>query len=226
MLVCVPEDTTAFAGDMLFMDSHPIVWNGPVQAWIDACDLMMSRDVETVVPGHGPVTDKQGNQGPKDYLLFVRAEFRKCFDAGMAYEEASRDIDLGEFDDDLEEVDRIELPSAAGGYTIVENDVRTRRQSTHEAFIPFSNRRVEFGEAVIELRGWHKKVALFCLILPHSNVWFVMAKSVGVDGGQPPRRSRKEQVAPGSACCTARFTDSRDTRGTSRRTAAGLRRSS
>ena len=134
VVVYVPEDKTVFAGDILFMDGHPIVWDGPVQNWIDACDLMMSREVDTVVPGHGPITDKQGIQGLKDYLLFVRAESRKRFDAGMAYGEAGRDIDPGayadwidrerivlnvyacyrEFDDEIEEVDRIELLSAAG----------------------------------------------------------------------------------------------------------------
>ena len=136
VVVYLPEDKTVFAGDILFMDGHPIVWDGPVQNWIDACDLMMSWDVDTVVPGHGPITDKQGIQSLKDYLLFVRAESRPRFDAGMGYEEAGRNIDLGpyadwidrerivlnvyacyrEFDDEAEEVERFELLSAAGRY--------------------------------------------------------------------------------------------------------------
>ena len=32
---------------------------------------------------------------------------------------------------------------------------------------------VDFGEAVVEVGGRREKVAFFCLILPHSNVWFV-----------------------------------------------------
>lgn len=136
VVVYVPEDKTVFAGDILFMDGHPIVWDGPVQNWIDACDLMMTWDVDTVVPGHGPITDKQGIQNLKDYLLFVRAESRPRFDAGMGYEEAGRDIDLGkyldwidrerivlnvyacyrEFDEELEEVARFDLLGAAGRY--------------------------------------------------------------------------------------------------------------
>ena len=136
VVVYVPEDKTVFAGDILFMEGHPIVWDGPVQNWIDACDLMLSWDVETVVPGHGKITDKSGIQGLKDYLLFVRAESRPRFDAGMGYEEAGRDIDLGpyadwidrerivlnvyacyqEFDAELEEVPRFELLGATGRY--------------------------------------------------------------------------------------------------------------
>ena len=67
----------------------------------------------------------------------------------------------------------------AGGYTIVKDYVRSRRQSTREAFVPLhhppGHAQVDFGEAVVELRGQREKVAFFCLILPHSNVWFVKA---------------------------------------------------
>ena len=55
--------------------------------------------------------------------------------------------------------------------------MRSRRQSTREAFVPLhhppGHAQVDFGEAVVELRGQREKVAFFCLILPHSNVWFV-----------------------------------------------------
>ena len=66
-----------------------------------------------------------------------------------------------------------------GGYTIVKDYVRSRRQSTREAFVPLhhppGHAQVDFGEVVVELRGQREKVAFFCLILPHSNVWFVKA---------------------------------------------------
>lgn len=97
VVVHVPEDKTLFAGDMLFVGGHPIVWEGPVGNWIDACDLMLGWDVETVVPGHGPVCGKEAIRDFKDYLLFVRSEARGRFDAGMSYEEAARDIDLGPY---------------------------------------------------------------------------------------------------------------------------------
>ena len=67
----------------------------------------------------------------------------------------------------------------AGGYAIVKDYVRARRQSVREAFVPLhhppGHAQVDFGEAVVELRGRREKVAFFCLILPHSDVWFVRA---------------------------------------------------
>ncbi len=64
-----------------------------------------------------------------------------------------------------------------GGYTIVKDYVRSRRQSTREAFVPLhhppGHAQVDFGETTVEVGGRREKVAFFCLILPHSNVWFV-----------------------------------------------------
>ena len=76
-------------------------------------------------------------------------------------------------------VRRPKLDGFTGGYTIVKDYVRSRRQSTREAFVPLhhppGHAQVDFGEAVVELRGQREKVAFFCPILPHSNVWFVKA---------------------------------------------------
>ena len=47
------------------------MWAGPLSNWIAACDLILGMDVDTVVPGHGPVTDKAGVAEVRDYLVFV-----------------------------------------------------------------------------------------------------------------------------------------------------------
>jgi hypothetical protein len=61
------------------------------------CERILQMDVDVIVPGHGPITDKAGVRGVQEYLRFVDSEARKRFDAGMAFEEAARDIALGEF---------------------------------------------------------------------------------------------------------------------------------
>jgi cyclase len=105
-LVYVPQDRTVFSGDLLFVGGHPVVWAGPIANWIAACDTILSWDVETIVPGHGPITDKTGVRALKHYLEFVHAEARKRYDAGLDVEDAARDISWGAFRDwiDLERV--------------------------------------------------------------------------------------------------------------------------
>ena len=97
VLVHVPKDRTVFTGDILFVEGHPVLWAGPVDNWVAACDQIIAWDVETVVPGHGPITDKKGVQAMKDYLLYIKAEARRRYDAGMPVFAAARDIALDRF---------------------------------------------------------------------------------------------------------------------------------
>src|SRR5215211_934146 len=96
-IVHVPDARVVFTGDILFIGGTPIVWAGPLSNWVAACDLMLGMDVETVVPGHGPVTDKRGVAEVRDYLTFVAAEATARHDAGMTAWEAAQDISLGQF---------------------------------------------------------------------------------------------------------------------------------
>ncbi len=91
-LVHVPDARTIFTGDILFIGGTPIVWAGPLANWIAACDLMLGMDVDVVVPGHGPLTDKAGVATVRDYLAFVDAEATARHDAGLDSFDAAREI--------------------------------------------------------------------------------------------------------------------------------------
>jgi cyclase len=108
VIVHVPDAKTVYTGDILFIGGTPIVWAGPLSNWIAACDLMLAMDVETVVPGHGPLTDDAGIVAVRDYLAFVEDEASGRYEAGIDAFDAAREIgvllgaderfaDLGEF---------------------------------------------------------------------------------------------------------------------------------
>ena len=97
VLVYVPSDKVVFTGDILFIEGHPILWAGPVNNWINACERIISMKVDFVVPGHGPVTDKRGVRAVRDYLIYIDAESRKRFESGMNALEAARDTSLESF---------------------------------------------------------------------------------------------------------------------------------
>lgn len=99
VIAYVPDARTVYTGDILFIDGTPIVWAGPLSNWIDACDLMLGMDIETVVPGHGPLTDKGGIVRVRDYLSYVQHEATTRFHAGMDAWDAARDISLNGFAD-------------------------------------------------------------------------------------------------------------------------------
>lgn len=96
-LVHVPDDSVVYTGDILFIEGHPIMWAGPVANWIAACEHILALGAATVVPGHGPITDARGVRAVRDYLVYIRDEARRRFDAGMPVYEAALDIALDDY---------------------------------------------------------------------------------------------------------------------------------
>ena len=102
VLAVLPREKVVFTGDILFIGGAPIAWAGPLRNWIAACDLILGMDVDVVVPGHGPVTDKAGVVTVRDELAFVEREATVRHEAGMTAWDAAQEIyrlapsDLGE----------------------------------------------------------------------------------------------------------------------------------
>ena len=88
----MPDARTIYTGDILFIGGTPIVWAGPLSNWMAACDLMLGMDVDVVVPGHGPITDKAGVASVRDYLSFVDQAAGQRHAAGIDAWEATREI--------------------------------------------------------------------------------------------------------------------------------------
>lgn len=96
-IVWLPGDRVVFTGDLLFNEGHPIMWAGPIENWIAACQHIIDLNPEVVVPGHGSITDRTAVANMKGYFEYVRDEARGRFDAGMGFEEAARDINMREY---------------------------------------------------------------------------------------------------------------------------------
>ncbi|MET8828053.1 MBL fold metallo-hydrolase [Streptomyces sp. NPDC004610] len=97
VIAWVPDSQVLFAGDLLFIGGAPVMWAGPARSWSAACDRMIALEPETVVPGHGPVTDVSGIREVRDYLDFIGRYAAESHAAGLPWPEAARRIDLGPF---------------------------------------------------------------------------------------------------------------------------------
>jgi glyoxylase-like metal-dependent hydrolase (beta-lactamase superfamily II) len=98
-IVVVPDARTVFTGDLVFVKGTPIAWAGPVDNWLAACERICALDVDTVVPGHGALTDKQGVRDVGRYFAYVKEQALERRAGGMSAADAAFDIDLGEFAD-------------------------------------------------------------------------------------------------------------------------------
>jgi cyclase len=88
VIVHIPDGGVVYAGDILFIGGHPIMWTGPVDNWIAACDRIIATGARHVVPGHGPVTDVAGVTRFRGYLEWVADRAEKTFASGMPYWQA------------------------------------------------------------------------------------------------------------------------------------------
>lgn len=91
-MLWVPDARTLFAGDILFVDGTPIMWDGPVANWIAACERIVSLGAETIVPGHGPVCGPEAVVAAKRYWEWLAVEARLRFDAGMEAPAAAAEL--------------------------------------------------------------------------------------------------------------------------------------
>jgi cyclase len=93
----VPNEHVLYAGDLAFIGSTPLVWEGSLVNWIETVESLLALKPEVIVPGHGPVTDVEGLRAMQAYLSHVVNEGSKLKDRGLTPAEAAREIDIGAY---------------------------------------------------------------------------------------------------------------------------------
>jgi len=91
-MVFIPDARVLFTGDIIFCGSTPVMWAGPLQNWLDVLDKILAMDAHTIIPGHGPATDKGGVQAVKAYWEYLDRHVKGCFRRGLSARQAAYDI--------------------------------------------------------------------------------------------------------------------------------------
>ncbi len=94
LIVYVPDARLLYAADVLFIGSTPVMWAGPLANWLTALDKILALDVDLIVPGHGPLTDKNGVRLVQAYWEYVQTGITERFQAGLSAAAAARDLVL------------------------------------------------------------------------------------------------------------------------------------
>ncbi len=97
--VYVPDDRVLFAGDLAFIGSTPLVWEGSLLNWIETISRIDQLKPRVVVPGHGPVTTMDGLRSMSAYLGHVVSQGAALKDRGLTPAQAALEMDIGEFAD-------------------------------------------------------------------------------------------------------------------------------
>jgi cyclase len=98
LMVYLPEHKILFAADIAVFNMTPWTHNGNVAQWLEVIDKIMGMDVETIIPGYGPIGGKKELAEVREYFVLLQREARKRFDAGMSPGKAATDINFGKFE--------------------------------------------------------------------------------------------------------------------------------
>lgn len=93
----VPEERVLFAGDIAFIGSTPLVWEGSLLNWMETIGRIVALKPRVIVPGHGPVTNVEGLRAMEAYLGHVIAKGAELKEKGLTPLEAARDLDIGSY---------------------------------------------------------------------------------------------------------------------------------
>ena len=98
IIAYLPEHKILFAGDLAFFHLVPYAHNGYISKWMESVDKILKMDVDTIIPGHGPVGGKKDLAEMNEYFRVLKVEAKKRYDAGMSAGRAAADIKMGKFD--------------------------------------------------------------------------------------------------------------------------------
>ena len=75
MIVYLDNRKLLVTGDLIFNGWHPALLKSDgcsVQGWIDALTRLIEEyDIDTVIPGHGPISDRQALLNQREYFVSI-----------------------------------------------------------------------------------------------------------------------------------------------------------
>ena len=97
LVVLFVEDKVVHTGDLFFNGRYPNIdleAGGSVREWVAAIDRVLELDFERVIPGHGPVTDREGLRGFQTFMRQLAEVGEEAARNGWSLEETEREAKL------------------------------------------------------------------------------------------------------------------------------------
>jgi glyoxylase-like metal-dependent hydrolase (beta-lactamase superfamily II) len=136
IVVYLPQHKILFTGDIAFYYVAPFCQNANPSNWIAICDQVKAMDVTTIVPGHGPIGGKNELAEMQEYLIVLKREARKRYDARMTAGAAAADIRMGKFDNWIGPeriiMDTVRFYDEFAGTLVPDMNVEGTRKATEE----------------------------------------------------------------------------------------------
>lgn len=86
----LPRDRIVFMGDLGFFQCQPFMVYCDPEAWATHLEEMEESDVQTIVPGHGPLGTKVDLALQREYIIIVQELVARAIQDGLTVEETLR----------------------------------------------------------------------------------------------------------------------------------------
>ena len=95
----LPGRKVIFLGDLMFYRRFPWLGDCDLEGWIDRLGAILELDVDVVIPGHGPPTDRREVARMHDLLVAMRRAVLAAIAVGASEEATMQTVHLNEFAD-------------------------------------------------------------------------------------------------------------------------------
>jgi len=95
--IYIAEEKTLVAGDILFYLRTPGFQDASPLGNKKALEYLETQDLEKVIPGHGPVTDKSGIRYMINYVNLLHSQVQHYFEKGLEDYEMKNKIDVQDY---------------------------------------------------------------------------------------------------------------------------------
>jgi glyoxylase-like metal-dependent hydrolase (beta-lactamase superfamily II) len=101
-IIYMPQDKVVHMGDLFFYKTIPVIdraHGASTSEWVETIDVVCARvdPASQVIPGHGEVTTVAELKAFKDYFADLRAAVKKAVDAGLARDQAIKEVKIEKY---------------------------------------------------------------------------------------------------------------------------------
>ena len=99
LIVYLPDEKVIFTGDIIMNQRVTSNRDGSVIGTLKAIDLINSYDWNTLIAGHGSITDKKATDFTTKYFTLLKTRVLEAIEAGITADEISKVVTMDDFKD-------------------------------------------------------------------------------------------------------------------------------
>ena len=91
-VVFLPRERLLFVGDAVWVDQHPYMAQANSKEWLDGLTFIRKLKADRIVPGRGPVCEREATEKMSEYIRYLRARVRLYYRQNRTKQETAQSV--------------------------------------------------------------------------------------------------------------------------------------